>query len=61
MKHLILIPTYNEAENIEKIIRLLFEMYENTSVLIVDDSSPDGTGKIVQEFLLFSFFEKDCS
>ncbi len=49
MKHLVVIPTYNEKENIEKLIRTVFELYPQISILIVDDSSPDGTSKIVEE------------
>jgi len=45
---LIIIPTYNEKENIEKIIRKIFSLEKSFHVLIVDDGSPDGTSKIVQ-------------
>lgn len=48
MKHLIVIPTYNEAENVEKIIRETFKLYPEIHILIVDDSSPDGTAEIVR-------------
>lgn len=48
-KHLVVIPTYNEAENIQKIIVEIFHLYPDISVLVVDDSSPDGTGNIVIE------------
>lgn len=48
MNHLIIIPTYNEADTIEKIVNTIFENYNQSSILIVDDSSPDGTGKIVE-------------
>lgn len=48
MNHLVVIPTYNEAETIEKIIVQFFTLYNNISILIVDDSSPDGTGEIVK-------------
>lgn len=47
-KTLIIIPTYNERENIEKIIKDVLGQDENLNVLIVDDSSPDGTGKLVE-------------
>ena len=47
MEHLIVIPTYNEAQNIEKLIRQLFKLYPESSILIVDDSSPDGTNDII--------------
>jgi dolichol-phosphate mannosyltransferase len=44
---LVIIPTYNEKENIEKIIRAVFNLHEDFYVLIVDDNSPDGTQEIV--------------
>ena len=46
---LIIIPTYNEKENIEKIIRKIFSLAKSFHVLIVDDGSPDGTANIVKE------------
>ena len=45
---LIIIPTYNEKENIEKIIRKVFSLEKPFHILIVDDGSPDGTAKIVK-------------
>ena len=45
---LIIIPTYNEKENIEKIIRKVFSLEKSFHILIVDDGSPDGTGNIVK-------------
>ena len=48
MKKLVIIPTYNEKENIENIISAVFGLNEDFHVLVVDDSSPDGTGEIVQ-------------
>jgi dolichol-phosphate mannosyltransferase len=50
MKHsLIIIPTYNEADNVAKIIPEVLAQDEGFNVLIVDDNSPDGTAKIIQE------------
>jgi len=50
MKHsLIIIPTYNEADNVSKIIPEVLAQDEGFNVLIVDDNSPDGTAKLVQE------------
>ena len=46
---LIIIPTFNEKENIEKIIRKVFSLEKLFHVLIVDDGSPDGTASIVKE------------
>ena len=48
MKKLVIIPTYNEKENISKIINAVFALNEGFSVLVVDDSSPDGTAELVK-------------
>jgi dolichol-phosphate mannosyltransferase len=48
---LVIIPTYNEIENIEAIIRAVFELPRPYEVLIVDDASPDGTAEKVKEIL----------
>jgi dolichol-phosphate mannosyltransferase len=45
---LVIIPTYNEKENIEKIIRKVFSLIHPFEVLIIDDGSPDGTANIVK-------------
>lgn len=45
---LVIIPTYNEKENIEKIIRKVFSLNQAFDVLIIDDGSPDGTAEIVK-------------
>ena len=49
MKALIIIPTYNEADNVSAIIDEVLKQDENLEVLIVDDNSPDGTSKIVEK------------
>lgn len=46
---LIIIPSFNERENIVQLIDRLFELYNDIDVLIVDDSSPDGTADVVRE------------
>lgn len=46
---LVIIPTYNERENIDKIIRKVFSLSIPFDILIVDDSSPDGTAAIVRK------------
>ena len=46
---LVIIPTFNEKENVESIIRAVFSQEKQFDILIVDDSSPDGTGAIVKE------------
>lgn len=47
-KTLVVIPTYNEAENIPRLIPQVLEQADGVDVLIVDDGSPDGTGKLVR-------------
>lgn len=47
-KSLVIIPTFNEKENIENVLRKVFALDVPFDVLVVDDSSPDETGKIVQ-------------
>jgi dolichol-phosphate mannosyltransferase len=49
MRVLVIIPTYNEIENISQIIGAVLEQNENIEVLIVDDTSPDGTAVVVKE------------
>ena len=49
MKRLIIIPTYNECENVVRMIRRVMSMQENFDLLIVDDGSPDGTATLVKE------------
>ncbi|MBK9283565.1 MAG: polyprenol monophosphomannose synthase [Sphingobacteriaceae bacterium] len=51
-KNLVIIPTYNEIENIEKMIRKVMSVTPEFSVLIVDDGSPDGTADKVKELQL---------
>ncbi len=45
---IVIIPTYNEKENIEKIIRKVFSLHDIFHILIIDDGSPDGTAEIVK-------------
>jgi len=51
MKSLVVIPTYNEIENIPLIIKAIFDQPISVDILVVDDSSPDGTGQKVQELM----------
>lgn len=46
--NLVIIPTYNERENIEDIIRAIFLLSTKFDILIIDDNSPDGTAEIVK-------------
>lgn len=52
MKKLVIIPTYNEKENIRGIVDAVFALDEGFEILVVDDSSPDGTADIVKELQL---------
>jgi dolichol-phosphate mannosyltransferase len=45
---IVIIPTYNEKENIEKIIRAIFSLGKRFDILVIDDGSPDGTALIVK-------------
>src|SRR6266498_1316834 len=49
MKTLIIIPTYNELENLRPLLEGVFANVPQTDILIVDDNSPDGTGKLADE------------
>ena len=44
----VVIPTYNEAENIQSIIKAVLALPIATDILVVDDNSPDGTAAIVE-------------
>src|SRR4030067_51714 len=48
-KSLIIIPTYNELENIRKMIPDILGRYDDVDILIVDDNSPDGTGVFIEQ------------
>lgn len=51
MKNLVIIPTYNEKENILPLITEIFRQVPETEILVVDDGSPDGTGAAVRDFM----------
>ena len=55
MEKLLIIPTYNERDNVAAILEKIFSLQENFHVLIIDDGSPDGTALIVKS--LFSKYE----
>lgn len=48
---LVIIPTFNEKENIDRILRKIFSLSKDFNVLIIDDNSPDGTASIVKEMM----------
>jgi len=52
MKIGLVIPTYNEAENLQKLIPILFALPLDLHLLVVDDSSPDGTGQLADQYAL---------
>ena len=55
MKTLIVTPTFNERKNIRELVSTLFELNPDFHILVVDDSSPDGTAEIVKEL------QADCA
>jgi len=52
VEKLVIIPTYNERENIAAIIAAIINLNDNFHILIIDDGSPDGTADIVKEIIL---------
>lgn len=50
-KRLVIIPTYNEIENIERIIRYVFSLRIPFDILVVEDNSPDGTAEVVKRLM----------
>ena len=49
MKYLVIIPTYNEAGNIRRLIPAVLKQDKRIDILVVDDHSPDGTAEIVKK------------
>ena len=52
MKSLVIIPTYNEIENISLIIDSIFNINLTLDILVVDDNSPDGTSDVVKNLII---------
>ena len=48
-KTLIIIPTYNEIDNINSMMKTIFDLYQDISVIVIDDNSPDGTAKQIKQ------------
>jgi dolichol-phosphate mannosyltransferase len=55
---IVIIPTYNEKENIEKIIRAVFALEKCFHILVIDDGSPDGTAAIVKSLMQSEFSDR---
>ena len=55
---IVIIPTYNEKENIEQIIRAVFSLEHRFHILVIDDGSPDGTAQIVQRMIDNEFSDR---
>ena len=53
LEKLVIIPTYNEIENIQLILKAIFDLRLNYHVLVIDDNSPDGTAAKVEELQFF--------
>ncbi len=57
-RSIVIIPTYNEKENIENIIRAVMALEDNFNILIIDDGSPDGTAAIVKSLMETDFKDR---
>ncbi|MBR4552268.1 MAG: polyprenol monophosphomannose synthase [Bacteroidaceae bacterium] len=55
---IVIIPTYNEKENIEQIIHAVFSLEHRFHILVIDDGSPDGTAQIVQRMIDNEFSDR---
>lgn len=58
MKKLVIIPTYNEIENIRAIITAVFALEESFDILVIDDGSPDGTAAAVKDYISNGFDDR---
>ncbi len=52
MRKLIVIPTYNERDNVIELMKVVFLVSPDSHVLVVDDGSPDGTANLVEDFMI---------
>ena len=52
MRITVVTPTYNEAENLPKLVSALFSLPLDINILVVDDNSPDGTGRVADELIV---------
>ncbi len=51
MRNLVVIPTYNESENVKTLVEQIFQLPVTVDILVVDDNSPDGTSELVEELI----------
>ena len=57
---IVIIPTYNEIENIEKIIRRVFSLEKCFHILVIDDGSPDGTAAEVRRLAGYRYYRAEA-
>ena len=57
-KTLIIIPTYNEKENVEKLLELIYKVKKDVNILIVDDNSPDKTYEIIEKLMVEKYKDR---
>jgi dolichol-phosphate mannosyltransferase len=55
---LVIIPTYNERENLKELLKLIYREVEDIHVLIIDDHSPDGTGDLVETLIVEQYKDR---
>ncbi|MCS5420588.1 MULTISPECIES: polyprenol monophosphomannose synthase [Psychrilyobacter] len=57
-KTLIIIPTYNESENVEKLLETIYRVKNDLNILIVDDNSPDKTYEVIEKLMVEKYKDK---
>jgi glycosyltransferase involved in cell wall biosynthesis len=57
----VIVPTYNEKENIESLVTLLLALPTSVHIIVVDDNSPDGTGEIAASIRTSRFSISACA
>ena len=58
-KALVIIPTYNESENVPELVNAIFSIQKEVHILFVDDNSPDGTAGIIKDIQKIELKEWD--
>ena len=61
MRVTVVVPTYNEAGNVERLCREVRSVVPDADILLVDDASPDGTGKLAEEISERSGASRCCT